>query len=88
MRGWVESGTVGAVGFDFVQSMPGTQDSMHVIGTWEWRATEPSFADATPLAGWKVFKIGVREGGGYGATPATTTYETLGELRSAAAKKP
>jgi|SoiMethySBSTD1v2_1073268.scaffolds.fasta_scaffold381485_2 hypothetical protein len=87
VRGWAESGTTGAVGFDIVQSMPNVAESMHVTGTWEWRATAPSFPDTTPLSGWKVFKLGAREGGGFAATPATTTYATLGELRSAA-KKP
>jgi hypothetical protein len=86
VRGWVESGTTGAVGFDFVQSTPGTDEAIHIVGTWESRGTPPELPDATPLAGWKVFQIGAREGGGYGATPAGS-FATLGALR-AAAKKP
>ncbi|HJQ98937.1 MAG TPA: hypothetical protein VJ826_11540 [Candidatus Polarisedimenticolaceae bacterium] len=88
VRGWAESGTTGAVRFDIVQSIPNVTESMHVTGAWEWRPTAPSFADAMPLAGWKVFKIGAREGGGFAVTPATATYATLGELRSASAQKP
>jgi hypothetical protein len=87
VKGWAESGTVGAVGFDIVQSMPGTPDSMRITGTWEVRADPPEFPDATSIAGWKVFKIGTREGGGYGATPAGP-FANLGQLRSAAPKKP
>jgi hypothetical protein len=87
VKGWVESGTVGAVGFDILQSMPGTTDSMHITGTWELRPEPPTLPDATSIAGWKVFKVGAREGGGYGATPAGP-FATLKDLRAAAPKKP
>ena len=52
-----------------------------------WAVLRNEVPETVPTFLWKVFKIGQREGGGYGATPATATYATLGELR-AAAKKP
>jgi hypothetical protein len=84
VHGWAESATAGSVSFEIVQSIPDTPETMRLAGTWELRMQAPTLPDATPLAGWKVFRLGTREGGGYGATPDTKSYANLGELRAAA----
>ena len=82
LSGTIDSQKVGHVTFDLTHTASVEAAPVRFVGTWEKRKTPPELPDSMSIAGWKVYRIGTKDGR-YGATASEQTFATLGALRAA-----